>query len=390
MLTIPPILCALALLLSLKYLYDYCVEGPGIDMEIFQLAGQQMRHGGALYENFMEETGVGLAYIYPPFAAILFIPLSFFSLRAVTVFWTILTFFFVWGILYMVTRRLATERSARYAAVLSLFFTGPAMLFEPVAAGIHFTQVDLFLFLLVALDVLGFLPRRLRGLGIGLAAGIKVTPAAFAVIFLARRDWYGIAVSAFTFLATVALGFIVTPAQSMEFWTDVAWDTKRGGTFNYMLNESVSGLLASAGMSDGAIQHTMTFVLLFCAVVALWVSWKFTQVNRGVSAFAFVLLSVLLSAPIAVTHHWAGIIIFIPMAFMMKDRLLSYGFGLMVVNGLLIGWNNHGGYVPDRLGDFMYENSWAMLRAMCIIGLIMYSLLLMSAIRINLPKKTQD
>ncbi|MDO4910727.1 MAG: glycosyltransferase 87 family protein [Corynebacterium sp.] len=384
----PVLLSLLCLILGFANITNYCLFGEGMDLEIFRFAGEQLKQNASLYSGFTEETGLGLAYIYPPFAAIVFIPLTWLPLRDIITIWTLLTVVVVFTVLFLVTRRLAPQRSKVYALVLSCLFLGPALLFEPIAANIYYAQIDIFLFLLVALDVLDFLPRPLRGLGIGLAAAIKVTPASFAVIFLARRDWYAVAVSAGTFLFLALIGYAVVPAQSVEFWTDVAWDTTRAGAFDYWLNQSISAFLSTAGVENAAIPRIMTWVLVVFAVIAIWAAWKFALADRSVSALAFVLLSVLLSTPISVTHHWAGMVIAIPMLFMFKDRMLTYGLCLFVFCGILVGINNHSGF-EENFGDFVYENPWFILRSIGIFGIALYLQFLAAAIRIA-PTKLKN
>ncbi|MDO4909733.1 MAG: glycosyltransferase family 87 protein, partial [Corynebacterium sp.] len=213
----PVLVCLICLFYSLEWLIAYLRFGHPIDMGIFQLAGKQMREHKSLYTDFLSETGVDLAFIYPPFAAIIFIPLSFLSRTVGKVVWTLLTVLALWAVLFMVGRRLAPKQKPYWTALLSILFMGPTMLMEPIAAGIHYAQIDVFLLFLVALDVLGFMPKKLRGVGIGLAAGIKITPACYAVILLGRKDWYGIITSAITFLITAIIGFIVTPSESKLF-----------------------------------------------------------------------------------------------------------------------------------------------------------------------------
>jgi alpha-1,2-mannosyltransferase len=111
----------------------------------------------------------------------------------------------VWAILAMAASRLQLQG----ARTLALALTGVALLFEPVRANIGFGQINIFLILMVTADVLGFTPRRARGVLLGLAAGIKITPAAFGVLFLVRRDWASLARAVGTVAATIGLGHLI-------------------------------------------------------------------------------------------------------------------------------------------------------------------------------------
>ena len=59
---------------------------------------------------------------------------------------------------------------------------------EPVRETIGFGQVNLILMMLITADCLAQKPRWPRGLLVGIAAAIKLTPAVFLLYFLLRRD----------------------------------------------------------------------------------------------------------------------------------------------------------------------------------------------------------
>ena len=64
-----------------------------------------------------------------------------------------------------------------------------AILSQPFRSTLDFGQVNAFLMVLVAVDCLVVRDRRYRGVLVGLAAAIKLTPAIFVLYFLLRRDW---------------------------------------------------------------------------------------------------------------------------------------------------------------------------------------------------------
>ncbi len=64
-----------------------------------------------------------------------------------------------------------------------------ALLLEPLRSDLAYGQVDIVLMALVTLDCLTVEPRWPRGVLTGLAAAVKLTPAAFVLFFLLRRDY---------------------------------------------------------------------------------------------------------------------------------------------------------------------------------------------------------
>ena len=169
-----------------------------MDVEVFQDAGWAMRRGQDLYsEDF--PTRSGYRFIYPPFAALLFYPLTWAGPVTLQIIWTAGTIAAVWAMLWMVSKRLRIPAPA----LVSFLLLGPALLFDPLAENINFGQINVFLAVLVVADVLGFFPKKLRGLGIGIAAGIKITPAAYALVFLVRKDFRAVLTSFLWFLSLI-------------------------------------------------------------------------------------------------------------------------------------------------------------------------------------------
>src|SRR5439155_13505639 len=114
-----------------------------------------------------------------------------------------------------------------------------AMWLEPVDMTLHFGQINLLLLALVLADLA--LPRRWQGIGVGLAAAIKLTPLIFIGYLLLTRRLRAALVATGTFAATVALGFALLPGGSVAFW---------GGRFaqpgdgpERLVNQSLNGLI---------------------------------------------------------------------------------------------------------------------------------------------------
>src|ERR1700744_5790002 len=105
---------------------------------------------------------------------------------------------------------------ARAAAAFAIAAVG--LWLEPVAMTLFFGQINLILLALVVGDLA--LPDRIKGkgIGIGLAAGIKLTPLIFIPYLLFTRRVKAAVVSALTFAVTVGLGFALLPHASAVYW----------------------------------------------------------------------------------------------------------------------------------------------------------------------------
>ena len=68
---------------------------------------------------------------------------------------------------------------------------------------------------------------RWTGVGVGVAAGIKLTPLLFIPFLLVTGRVRAAAIAAGTFAATVALGFAIAPSQAERYWLRGTFDDVR-------------------------------------------------------------------------------------------------------------------------------------------------------------------
>ncbi|MDZ7917270.1 MAG: glycosyltransferase family 87 protein [Rhodococcus sp. (in: high G+C Gram-positive bacteria)] len=280
-----------------------------VDLAVFQDAGAAYLNGMPLYsEDF--PTRSGLRFIYAPIAAVLFAPLTLLGSVSLQLIWTAVNIALVWWVLISVLRKLDVSRPA----LLGTAALGVALLLEPVRSNFGFGQINIILMALVVADCTGAIPRRLRGVGIALAASIKITPAAFGLFLLVRRDFASIARAVAAVGIIAALGFWLLPGASAYFWLTEFFATERGGGHGFSRNQAFTGVLARLG-ADGVLKDALWAV--FAAIVvaaAAWSARRFARSGENMVAFAIVALASLLAAPFAVSHHWVYSVLLIPLA----------------------------------------------------------------------------
>ena len=344
-----------------------------LDLEVFQDAGRAFVAGADLYsEDF--PTRSGFRFIYPPVAALLFAPLAPLSATVAQVAWTAATIVAVWAILAMVAGRARVPRPA----LVALALTGLVLLMEPLRSNLSFGQINVFLFLLVTADVLGFTPRRFRGVLLGLAAGIKITPAAFALLFLVRRDWAALTRSVATVIVTAVIGYLVRPAESVHFWTTEFFVTDRAGHMHFVPNQALSGLLARSGVPEHSASPVTTVFFLLTAAAATWGAWQLTRRGRELEAFLLVALGVFIASPVAVTHHWSGIIIALPLLLVLRETAVRVAVGLTVLVHLI---GTHYAYEITAADPVTFWLQWLVGNLQGLTGIVAFAVLLASAAR---------
>lgn len=297
-----------------------------IDLEVYRASGRAYLDGIGLYSDEFPAP-LGLRFIYAPLAAVLFVPFSLLSAVWAHAVWTVVTVALVLWVLHAVCARLGVTSPPMAPLVL----LAPALLLEPVRETISFGQVNVVMVALVVLDCTGVIPKRFRGVGIGIAAAVKVTPAAFGLLLLVRRDYASVVRAAGAFLACAALGWVLNPADSKQYWTSEFFNSGRAGGAEYGPNQAITGLLARLGLEG----RTRDAVWLACAAVvvvaAAWAARRFTVAGEHVLAMSVIALAALLAAPFAVSHHWSYVVLLLPLLAARQYASWRYLLGAVTV-----------------------------------------------------------
>ena len=190
-----------------------------------------------------------LPFTYTPFAALLFAVGSGASFATWQVGLAVLTIGLLPLVAYL-SLGLAGRPAgvARAAAAFAIAAVG--LWLEPVAMTLFFGQINLVLLALVVGDLA--LPDRIKGkgIGIGLAAGIKLTPLIFIPYLLLTRRVKAAAVSSLTFAVTVGLGFALLPHAAAVYWGGKV--TRPGSRPFHLDDQSLNGVDRVAGIVRSA------------------------------------------------------------------------------------------------------------------------------------------
>lgn len=309
-----PLLVALACAVSFagSALAQLALGLPMGDLDVYRAEGWAVRDGSDLYD--LAVSAHALQATYPPFAALFFVPLTLLSVEAMRAAVLLLNLGLVL-VLARLSLRLAGLRPPghwRWAAPLAV--AAVAVWCEPVWATIRYGQINLLLVVLVLWDLTRPAPHRTAGFAIGIAAGIKLTPAIFAVlltvagvIMLVRRRENGfllIATRAWAaFAGTVLLGALVLPEASRRYWTELVLAEDRVGAAEAAANQSLRGTLARF-LHTGDLPPWWLPVAagVCCAGLAVAVA----ALLAGERAWAVIgcATTALLVSPVSWSHHW--------------------------------------------------------------------------------------
>ncbi|MFJ4828331.1 glycosyltransferase 87 family protein [Streptomyces sp. NPDC088747] len=270
------------------------------DLRVYYGTIDAWAHGdGRIYDYLVPGTTYG--FTYPPFAALSMLPMSLVGLHTAIAIGLLLNCAalaaVVWILVGPALRRYGWFGFALAACLLALF--------EPVRDTFSFGQVNLLLLALVLSDAWLLTTGRGRraGVGIGLAAAVKLTPAIFIGMLLLARRWRAAAVATAVAGAATALAAWVAPEASRFYWTHALWDTDRIGRLGYVSNQSLQGVLARLVAPEEPSRALWAAAAL--VVLCVWARRTSRAAADGdwTAAFALTGLAACLVSPITWVHH---------------------------------------------------------------------------------------
>jgi alpha-1,2-mannosyltransferase len=279
------------------------LDGYRVDLDVYRRGAQRWLTGQNLFLPIHPAHSRPLPFLYPPLSAILFAPLALQPFKLASVEITVLSVLALACVLWVVLRSLRPRGSVAGRWLLLGALLPVALLFEPVRATLGFGQINLLLMALVTVDCLARTPRWPRGILVGLAAAIKLTPAAFVLFFLLRKDWRALAWAAVSFVVSSGIGALLDWPDSLAYWTKIAYQTNRIN-IGVVANQSVTAVLMRFGLHPelrSAVWLVLAAMILVVAVLAIR-----RAIRGGHLALAVSINGVfeLLVSPISWSHHW--------------------------------------------------------------------------------------
>ncbi|WP_410652967.1 glycosyltransferase 87 family protein [Amycolatopsis sp. cmx-4-54] len=272
------------------------------DLEIYRFGVDTLWNGGDLYGALpLSDAGIPLLFIYPPFAALVLTPLALVPWSGAVLLLFALSLAALGITFYGIVRTLWPSGDRRKALLVASLAITPALFLEPVRQTLGFGQINLLLMGLVAADCL-LAKGRYRGIGVGLAAAIKLTPMAFLLFFLVRKDFRGALTASGTFVAASAVAFAVAPEASARYWFGgLAGASGISGT-SFHTNQTLQAVLARFGVEGAAkpLWIILTGVLLLLVTLTMYRS-------AVVPALLLNATFALLISPTSWSHHWVWI-----------------------------------------------------------------------------------
>jgi len=280
---------------------------------------QAAAHGTDIYADFKRSWGTEswvVAYIYPPFFALLLAPLTSLGLVAAARIWLLVVHAAFLVALALILRiHPELSRSGRRLFLVASFT------FMPVYLNLKFQQVATLWLLLLTATLWAALRRRagLAGVFIAAAASLKVSPIFLIPLFARLGRWRIAVLGSVTLVGVTVVSMLAAPG-SWQFFTVVL--PRIGlGTANWD-NGSIDGLVSrivelAPGLFGGATQAVAKVTIVAAAVVVIGITlWhagargeQTWSLRLGVAAL---ITSLLIVSSVTWQHHLLTLLL--PMA----------------------------------------------------------------------------
>ena len=291
------------------------------DLVVYRDGGLIVRHVPPAYDPhhaspLYDWTGQnGVQFTYPPFAAVIFAVGSVLSWTVMRWVMTLASLAALALSLWLVFGALGYRDRPAIRLGATLGVSALALATEPVQQTLGLGQVNLLLMLLIVADLLtggalkpGGGTRWWHGLGIGIAAGVKLTPLIFIPYLLLIRRYRQAATATAVFAATVALGYAILPRDSGTYWAHGLFlKANRIVFLGTRGNQSLRGVLTrlAGSVSSGAVPWIAAVVVV--AVAGLVAAALLYRARQPVPAMLACALTGLLVSPLSWDHHWVWV-----------------------------------------------------------------------------------
>ena len=294
------------------------------DLVVYRDGGLIVRHVSPAYDPhrtspLYDWTGQnGVQFTYPPFAAVVFAVGSVLSWTAMRWAMTLASLAALGLSLWLVFGALGYRDRPAVRLGATLGVSALALATEPVQQTLALGQVNLLLMLLVVADLLtagaltpGGSKGRTRwwhGLGIGIAAGVKLTPLIFIPYLLLIRRYRQAATATGVFAATAALGYALLPRDSSTYWAHGLFlKANRIVFLGTRGNQSLRGVLTrlAGSVSEGTVPWIVAAILI--AIAGLAAAALLYRARQPVPAMLACALTGLLVSPLSWDHHWVWV-----------------------------------------------------------------------------------
>jgi alpha-1,2-mannosyltransferase len=277
------------------------------DAVVYRDAGASLwGHDGRLYKTAFGPAR--LPYTYTPFAAVLFSAGSHLPFDG----WKLVLAVADLALLLSAVTGALKLSGSRNVASRALLAAAACLWLEPIDMTFHFGQINLLIVALVVLDFSGGSRGPWQGIGVGMAAGVKLTPLIFIPylwLIGRRREACG---SLGFFAATTVLGLVLRPRDSADFWSGALF--RAGDDPTRIQDQSINGFLRRLSPHGIAVELAWVALAVLVGVAGIAVAVRAHRAGLALTGLTACAATGLAVSPLSWTHHYAYVLLPVSLA----------------------------------------------------------------------------
>lgn len=330
------------------------------DYFVYRDAAWHVLEGIPLYEHQLFEYHW---WTYTPFAALFFLPFEFLPTApdetgADQYIWMAVNFVLLVAIVVRCWQLLDYRVTRALVGISTLIAFGCVFL-EPVRTTIFYGQVNLLLMWLVLWDYSRGEHSRIKGVGIGISAGIKLIPGYFAIYYAALGQWRAAAVALGTSAATLVVGWIFLPSDSWTYWSSTFFDSSRVyDELDHPANQSLRGAMAKIMDHNPAFWQWAPPAVAIAAV-SLVIAVRLYRRDERLLSITLVGMSAAVVSPFTWSHHWVW---FVPVVVYFMHRARTdprWWLAVVALTAVIGSWAYQYWFEDEpRVGLYLFPPRW--------------------------------
>jgi alpha-1,2-mannosyltransferase len=345
-----------------------------LDLNTYLMGGEHA-FSTDLYRVVYPPTHLG--FTYPPFATLWFVPFTHLPSRVDQVLFSWLSLAALFALLAVCLRVTCPRLERRTVVWWALLLLTPVGLLDPTRETLILGQVNILLAAAVTADMTLIRPQR-RGVLVGLAAAIKMTPILLVPYLVLTRQTGAWRRALGTFVAAGAIAAAASPGASWNYWTRDAWGPNRAGWLPWIGNQGAVAVV------ERLFHHTLSTVALFslCAGIVgigLYLAVKLYQPSLPMLGFLVVEVTEALASPVSWAHHMIWVVPLLAWLVLAVDRPKHGAWWAVAVSVVFfaapIWWVPHGPHVKYA------GHGWSVLLADSFF-IVLVAILVASSVRV--------
>lgn len=280
--------------------------GRQVDFDVYRMGAAHVL-GQHLYDVFLAK--LDLHFTYPPFAALMFWPFTRFSVGVGQLGWLVVNLFALVALCAVSIRAFRPHWSHRRICATALFVLFPAARLSPVLLTLDYGQVNILIVLLVLLDLSCVITLRShtlpRGVLLGVAAAIKLTPLIFIPFLLLTRQFRAAGTALGTFLLCCLGTLAIAPHSSEFFWSTKVFE--RGPNLIFVSDQNLhSALQRLTGNPPSPVLGGL-LTLLFAVGGLAVATWAYRTSSPALGVLVCAVTGLIIS-PVSWAHHYVWVL----------------------------------------------------------------------------------